>query len=241
MTREVDMRWGRKADEGIATNEVAEERGAEREDFGGGTHADTTRVDYADRDFYDKGDDDDLDRASVVEREREALGGVKVGSAFFGWLAATGMAVLLTALAVAGGAAVSLAQGDEAETPDVDTIGLAEGIVLLIIFFVAYYCGGYVASRMARFNGVKQGFAVWVWAIVIAVAVAIAGAVAGDEYDVFSNLNNFPRIPSNEGDVTTNGIIAAAAIAVVTLVGAVMGGLAGMRFHRRVDRAGLGG
>ena len=163
-----------------------------------------------------------------------------MGSAFFGWLAATGMAVLLTALVTAGGAAVSLAQGNEADAPNVETIGITEAVVLLVIFFVAYYCGGYVAARMARFNGMKQGFAVWIWAIVIAIAVAIAATVAGDQYDIQSELNNFPRIPSNEGDVTTNGIIAAAAIAGVTLVGAIMGGLAGMRFHRRVDKAGLG-
>jgi hypothetical protein len=112
--------------------------------------------------------------------------------------------------------------------------------VLLVIFFVAYYCGGYVAGRMARFNGTRQGLAVWIWAVIIAVAVAIAAAVAGDQYDIQSELNNFPRIPSNEGDVTTNGVIAALAIAAVTLVGAIMGGLAGMRFHRKVDRAGLG-
>jgi heme/copper-type cytochrome/quinol oxidase subunit 2 len=161
-----------------------------------------------------------------------------VGSAFFGWLAATGMAVLLTALVAAGGAAVSLAQGNGADAPE--TVGLTEGIVLLVIFFVAYYCGGYVASRMARFNGMKQGVAVWIWAVVIAIVVAIAATVAGDQYDIQSELNNFPRIPSNEGDVTTNGIIAALAIAAVTLVGAIMGGLAGMRFHRRVDKAGLG-
>ena len=233
------MRWGRKADETIASNEVANEREYTDEDYEG-THADTSRIDDADRDDDFYAEDDDLDRAAVVEREREALGGVKVGSAFFGWLAATGMAVLLTALVTAGGAAVSLAQGNEADAPSVETIGLTESIVLLVIFFVAYYCGGYVASRMARFNGMKQGFAVWIWAVIIAIAVAIAAAVAGDKYDVLSNLNNFPRIPSTEGDVTTTGIIAALAIAVVTLIGAVMGGLAGMRFHRRVDRAGLG-
>ena len=233
------MRWGRKADESVASNEVDDERIARSDDFegGGGAHIDTTRVNDADR--YTAEDGEDLDRATVVEREREALGGVKVGSAFFGWLAATGMAVLLTALVAAGGAAVSLAQGSEADAP-VDTIGLTEAIVLLVIFFVAYYSGGYVAGRMARFNGMKQGVAVWIWAVVIAIVVAIAGMVAGDQYDIQSELNNFPRIPSNEGDVTTNGIIAAAAIAAVTLVGAIMGGLAGMRFHRRVDRAGLG-
>ncbi|MGA9100452.1 hypothetical protein [Aeromicrobium sp.] len=236
------MRWGRKADEDVASNEVADDPYADRDAVEGGAHADTTRVDYADAEYEDayEQDQDDVDRASVVEREREALGGVKVGSAFFGWLAATGMAVLLTALVTAGGAAVSIAQGNDAEAPTVETIGLTEAVVLLVIFFVAYYCGGYVASRMARFNGMKQGFAVWIWALVIAVIVSIGATVAGDKYDVLSNLNNFPRIPTNEGDVTTNGIIAALAIAAVTLVGAIMGGLAGMRFHRKVDRAGLG-
>jgi uncharacterized membrane protein YfcA len=29
-------------------------------------------------------------------------------------------------------------------------------------------------------------------------------------------------------------------VALVSLVGAMLGGLAGMRFHRRVDRTGLG-
>ena len=234
MTLEVGMRWGRKEDETIASNDVADDRDTSE----GGAHADTSRIDYADE-RYDESSDDEIDRATVVGRERQALGGVKVGSAFFGWLAATGMAVLLTALVTAGGAAVSLAQGNEPDAP-VETIGITEAVVLLVIFFVAYYCGGYVAARMARFNGMKQGFAVWIWAIVIAIAVAIAATVAGDQYDIQSELNNFPRIPSNEGDVTTNGIIAAAAIAGVTLVGAIMGGLAGMRFHRRVDKAGLG-
>ena len=227
------MRWGRKADEEIASNEVVDDERNEH-----GAHVDTTRIDEADR--YPAENGDEMDRGTVVEREREALGGVKVGSAFFGWLAATGMAVLLTALVAAGGAAVSLAQGDEADAPNVETIGAVEAAVLLVIFFVAYYCGGYVAGRMARFNGARQGLAVWIWAVIIAVAVAIAAAVAGDQYDIQSELNNFPRIPSNEGDVTTNGVIAALAIAAVTLVGAIMGGLAGMRFHRKVDRAGLG-
>ena len=35
------------------------------------------------------------DRRTVVGREKEKYGGVKIGSAFFGWLTATGAAVLL--------------------------------------------------------------------------------------------------------------------------------------------------
>jgi hypothetical protein len=40
--------------------------------------------------------------------------------------------------------------------------------------------------------------------------------------------------------VTTGGVIALVIAAVVTLIGALVGGLAGMRFHRKVDKAGLG-
>jgi len=187
-----------------------------------------------------------LDRKTVVNREKEEYGGIKIGSAFFGWLTATGTAVLLTALLVAAGTAVGVATNTdigEATTEalqDPQTVGIAGGVVLLGILFIAYYCGGYVAGRMARFNGLRQGIAVWVWALVIAVVVAVLGAIAGDEYNILSKLNSFPRIPVNEGDLTTGGIVTLLAVAAASLAGAIIGGLAGMRFHRNVDKAGLG-
>ena len=63
------------------------------------------------------------DRREVVGREREEHGGVKIGSAFFGWLTATGMAVLLTALAAAAGTAVSVATGNESASEATDAVG----------------------------------------------------------------------------------------------------------------------
>jgi hypothetical protein len=185
-------------------------------------------------------------RQEVVEREKERFGGIKFGSAFFGWLTATGMAVLLTALVAAAGAAVGLSTGvdtqdaQDAAAQDPQTIGIVGAIALAVILFLAYYCGGYVAGRMARFNGAKQGVAVWVWALIIAVIAAILGAVAGTQFNFLANLNTFPRIPIGEGDLTLIGIITAIVAAIVALVAAVLGGLAGMRFHRKVDRAGLG-
>ena len=53
------------------------------------------------------------DRETAVAREKEQFGGIKVGSAFFGWLTATGMAVLLTALVAAAGTAVGLANNTD--------------------------------------------------------------------------------------------------------------------------------
>jgi membrane protease YdiL (CAAX protease family) len=183
-----------------------------------------------------------LSRRDVVARQKERFGGMKFGACFFGWLTATGMAVLLTALLAAAGTGLGLATNlnpaNAANQPQ--TIGLVGAIVVLVIIFLAYFAGGYVAGRMARFNGARQGFGVWLWAVIIAVVVAILGMVAGTKYNLLANLNTFPRIPINEGDLTTAGIITAIAVAVVALVGAILGGLSGMSFHRRVDREGLG-
>ena len=183
-------------------------------------------------------------RETVVAREKEQFGGIKVGSAFFGWLAATGTAVLLTALVAAGGTAVGLATNTDVndavnQASNNQTVGLTGIIVLLVILLVAYYCGGYVAGRMARFNGARQGFMVWVWALIAAIVVAVLGMVAGQRFNILASLNSFPRIPVNEGQLNTMSMIAAVVVAVVALVGAVLGGVAGMRFHRKVDRAGF--
>lgn len=186
------------------------------------------------------------DRHAVVNREKQRYGGIKWGSAFFGWLTATGTAVILTALLAGAGAAVGLATGtstDEATgaaSQRPQTVGVVGGAALLVVLLLAYYCGGYVAGRMARFDGAKQGIAVWLWAVVIAVIVAVVGTLLGSKLDVLARLDGFPRIPVNEGDVTTAGILAAVAAAVASLAGAALGGLAGMRFHRKVDKAGLG-
>jgi hypothetical protein len=186
-----------------------------------------------------------VSRHEVVDREREEHGGVKIGSAFFGWLTATGMAVVLTALAAAAGAVfgiatdTSVSSATDSAAEQADTVGIVGGVVLLAIVFIAYYCGGYVAGRMARFDGLKQGLAVWLWAIVIAVLVGVLGTVVGSEYNVLSQLNSFPRLPVGEGTMTTGGIVALVVVLVASLAGALLGGLAGMRFHRAVDRTGL--
>lgn len=184
-------------------------------------------------------------REEVAEREQERFGGVKIGSAFFGWLTAMGTAVLLTALVAATGAAIGLGGGDLEEATDAaaenaETVGIIGAIALIAIMLVAYYCGGYVAGRMARFNGAKQGVAVWVWAVVIAIVVAILAAIGGANFDILANVNGFPRIPISEGQLTTASIVTALLVAAASLGGAILGGLAGMRYHRRVDRVGLG-
>ncbi|MFC4243638.1 hypothetical protein ACFOYW_09660 [Gryllotalpicola reticulitermitis] len=185
-------------------------------------------------------------RANVVGREAAEFGGFKWGSAFFGWLTAAGMAVLLTAILSAIGAGVSLGTSNgnannaaKTVTSNATTVTVVGAIALAVILFVSYYCGGYVAGRMARFSGLRQGFAVWLWAIVMAIIGAIIAAIAGSNYDILGKINGFPRIPVNEGNLTVTGIITAIVVALLSLIGALLGGLAGMHYHRKVDRVGF--
>ena len=175
----------------------------------------------------------------VRRRQREEFGGFSWGSAFFGWLVAVGVSVLLIAILSAAGAAVGLTEtsADEA-TSSAETVGIVGGIVLLVVLMLAYYAGGYVAGRMARFNGPKQGIATWLIGLIVTVVLAVAGVVLGAEYNVLSGLN-LPRIPVDEGSLTTGGLIALAAVLVGTLLAAVAGGKAGTHYHRKVDRVGL--
>jgi hypothetical protein len=177
----------------------------------------------------------------AVAAQRSRFGGIRWGAAFFGWLSANGLAVLLVALLSAAGVALGLTQGlDSADdaTAQADTIGLAGAIALLVVLFLAYLAGGYVAGRMARFDGLRQGIAVWLIGLLVVVVLSVAGYLLGREYNVLEALN-LPRIPIDEGTATTAGILTLVAMAVVTLIGAILGGGLGTRYHRRVDRAGF--
>jgi hypothetical protein len=190
-------------------------------------------------------------RRTTVAEQKEQYGGIKWGSAFFGWLTATGTTLILTALAAALGTAFGLTSspggagqavdqaGQAVQNPQTaQTAGITSAIVVLVILLVAYYAGGYVAGRMARFNGAKQGLAVWLWAVIIAVLVVVVAAIAGSQFNILANLNGLPRLPIGEGTLTTAGIITVLVALAASLVGAILGGIAGMRFHRKVDRVG---
>ena len=111
----------------------------------------------------------------------------------------SGTAVLLAAILTGVGAALGLSQNVETAgttTAGTESVGLVGGIVLLAIIFVAYLAGGYVAGRMARFNGLKQGLGVWLWSVLIAIIAAAAGLLAGARFDVLARVNSFPRLRS---------------------------------------------
>jgi hypothetical protein len=181
-------------------------------------------------------------RQDVVAKEKERFGGVKIGSAFFGWLTATGTLVLLgAAVAIV---AILLGYNENAgATRFTDPGGWEPGtaawvgaVIALVILFVSYLAGGYVAGRMARFNGARQGIVVWLWAVVASLAVTISGILISDQSEVGRVLDAVPQTWIRMDEMTAGSVIAVLLTAAVTLAGAILG----MRFHRRVDKAGLG-
>ncbi|MBO0909595.1 YrzE family protein [Arthrobacter sunyaminii] len=181
-------------------------------------------------------------REALLAMEKERFGGMKFGAAFFGWLTATGMVVLLSALAAAIGAAVDFnTDNDLGQSLDQamanQSAGIIGTVILLVVLLLAYFAGGYVAGRMARFNGLKQGLAVWLWALIAGLVVVVLGLIFGDDIRSITQLNTVAPLPDDLDGATAATWLAVAATLAATLIGALLGGLAGMRYHRRIDRA----
>ncbi len=174
---------------------------------------------------------------SNEDARREKFGGFNFGADFFGWLVAIALTVLLAgiigAIATAVGSSMQVTQ-TEAQR-DAGEIGLGTAIALLVTLAIAYYAGGYVAGRMSRYDGARQGVGVWLIGVLVTLIVVGLGVLAGSEYNVFQRVN-LPALPIPTNTATWGGIIALAAILVVTLVAAIGGGKVGERYHRKVDR-----
>lgn len=170
------------------------------------------------------------------ERQHEEFGGLNWGAAFFGWLVAVGIAVILLGLLSAAGAAFGLSEVSESEAnSNAEAIGIVGGILLIAVLAIAYYCGGYVSGRLSRFDGGRQGFGTWAIGLAVTIVLAVAGALFGSEYNILEQLN-LPRIPVEEGSLTAGAAIALAAVVLLTLLAALIGGKAGERYHKKIDR-----
>lgn len=169
------------------------------------------------------------------ELQRQRYGGANWGAGFFGWLVVVAMAVLLAAGAATGALALGL------EPPSGDTAAgstplLVAAAVALLVVWLAYFCGGYVAGRMSRFDGGRQGLAVWVVGLLLSGAAAGLALVLGPQVDVPDRLD-LPAAGLTGVPTGLTALVAAVVVLLLGLLGAVVGGKAGCRYHRKVDDA----
>jgi hypothetical protein len=182
------------------------------------------------------------DRGRVYDEDaaRERFGGANLGAAFFGWLVAIGMTALLAGLLAVAATAVGYS-GEVTQTEAeraAGTVTLVTAIALVAVLLIAYYAGGYVAGRMSRFDGGRQGLMVWVIGLLVTLVAAALGWVAGDQYNLLDRVD-VPRIPIPSDQVTIGGVVTVVVVLLGTLLAATLGGKVGRRYHARVDRAAL--
>lgn len=171
------------------------------------------------------------------EEAHDRFGGINWGASFFGWLVAIALTVLLSSIVAAVASAISdnanLTQ-DQAQR-NAGAIGIGAAIALVVVLLIAYYAGGYVAGRMSRFDGGRQGLGVWVIGLVLTLVAVAIGWAFGDQYNVMDRVN-LPRLPVPTSDATMGGIITGLVILFGTLLTAMLGGRVGRRYHDKVDR-----
>jgi hypothetical protein len=187
----------------------------------------------------DHGSNRTQDRDSHADAEtlqRQKYGGFNIGAAFFGWLVANSVAVLSIALLTALGSAVALTQtsGTNELAQNAGTIGLTGAIGLLVSLAIAYYAGGYVAGRMSRFDGGRQGLGTWLMGLVATIGLGLLGAILGSNFNLLQQLN-VPSLPVDGSSFSTAGLVTLLASLVLTALAAIAGGKAGERYHRKVD------
>ncbi|MGW6277146.1 hypothetical protein [Kribbella sp. NPDC055071] len=172
-----------------------------------------------------------------VDPELLSYRGFKFGAAFFGWLIAVAMSVLLLAAvsAAAFGTAEILDYSRSDAEADPGAAAITAAAVSVLMLALAYYIGGYVAGRLARFDGGRNGFGVWMISLLIAVIAAGVGAFVNHQYDVLADLDR-PNVNLTDNTLTLGGAIAAAALLLLTLGAAILGGKTGKRYHDKIDR-----
>lgn len=106
-------------------------------------------------------------------------------------------------------------------------------VALSVLIFFAYLVGGYAAGRMARFAGAKQGISVWLWQIMALILGSLATFLAPQMFQ--NGVASLSLQKLIAGDFA-NGLLAILLVLALSFLGAILGGLCGRLYHRRVDK-----
>jgi hypothetical protein len=103
------------------------------------------------------------------------------------------------------------------------------------VLFISYFFGGYVAGRMARRAGAVNGVLVFVLAVLVAIGAGVAIGAQADTEAVVSNLRSL-GVPTSGSEYGAIGTVAGLASLVAMLVGSILGGLSGERWHGKLAK-----
>jgi hypothetical protein len=176
------------------------------------------------------------DRASLA---REAgVGKLSFISVLAGVLVAYGAFAILVALV--GAAATAIGLTNDLSRNDWARLGTGSAIAAAVVLLLAYLFGGYVAGRMARRAGLLNGLAVFVLAILLIAVVSAIIASQADADTIRSNLRTL-GIPTSGSEWSGIGTLAGITSLTAMLLGALVGGVLGERWHSKLTRRAVSG
>jgi hypothetical protein len=156
---------------------------------------------------------------------------VSIVSVLAGTMVAIGTLAVLAVVVTAAGWAVSV-DGNDVSTADWREWSIAATVVAGVAAFVSWFFGGYAAGRMGRRAGARHGILVFL----LGAIVLIGAALLGDELarsDVLEALRR-EGVPTGARWWDELGIIAGLSTLAALVVGAVVGGVQGERWHARL-------
>jgi hypothetical protein len=168
-----------------------------------------------------------LDDPGFVEARRR-FGGWDGPASLAGALTAVGTAVLVAGV-LSGLGRIGYQVGLE-DDRRLSVPGLIGGLATLA---VAFLVGGWVAGRVARYDGPRNGALTALWFAAMAAGVAVLASVAGTDFDLFANAH-LPEWFSSDAR-SAGAILSGLAGVVVAAAAGWLGGHAGERWHRRAD------
>lgn len=146
-----------------------------------------------------------------------------------GVLVACGAVLILLAAAAGIGSALGLETSGIGDDGWRD-LGVGAAVTLAVVLFASSFFGGYVAGRMSRRGGAIHGLLVIVLAVGGLAAVAGVASVTTDGDAVTRDLRD-QGIPTAAEDWRDIGLGGGIGMLAALLVGSVLGGVKGERWH----------
>src|SRR5215212_5037337 len=175
------------------------------------------------------------------DRLRDMYGGVDWLASFLGYVFTVVLALVFSA--IAGLVLVPFGFPPEISGGQLGASVLTGLAVLGVLIFLTYFFGGYVAGRLARFDGGRNGAMVLVWTFIVALILALIAVVFSDflPAGMADGVSNLARgtvsTATNLAGAGVAGIIVAVAALLLALLGGFFGGRLGSRYHTEIDRA----
>jgi hypothetical protein len=175
------------------------------------------------------------------DRLRDMYGGVDWLASFLGFVFVLVAGALLSL--VAGLVLVPLGISPDLAGTELGAAAITGLVLVAILVFLTYFFGGYVAGRLARFDGGRNGAMLLLWTGVTVLILALVNAVlsgflpARVSEDI-GNLvqNNVLSTIGGLSQLGVAGVLIFAGALLVALFGGFLGGRLGSRYHTEIDR-----